>query len=78
MAIELPETEDFSFDSDVEIISDERGVRIARSDEPPDCRRIQPINSFSSIVTSKFNRMERLSKFAVPMAAVSSSTSMTF
>ena len=31
-AIELPETEDFMFDSDVEIISDERGVRIAREE----------------------------------------------
>jgi cyanophycin synthetase len=31
-AIELPETEDFTFDSDVEIISDERGVRIAREE----------------------------------------------
>jgi cyanophycin synthetase len=30
--IELPETDDFSFDSDIEIISDERGVRIARED----------------------------------------------
>jgi cyanophycin synthetase len=28
--IELPETDDFQFDSDLEIISDERGVRIAR------------------------------------------------
>ena len=34
--IELPETEDFKFESDVEIISDERGVRIARSDEDSD------------------------------------------
>jgi len=32
VAIELPETDDFTFDSDVEIISDERGVRIARED----------------------------------------------
>jgi cyanophycin synthetase len=30
--IELPETDDFEFDSDLEIISDERGVRIARED----------------------------------------------
>ena len=30
--IELPETEDFEFASDVEIISDERGVRIAREE----------------------------------------------
>jgi cyanophycin synthetase len=30
--IELPETDDFSFDGDVEIISDERGVRIAREE----------------------------------------------
>ena len=30
--IELPETDDFTFDSDVEIISDERGVRIAREE----------------------------------------------
>ena len=33
VAIELPETEDFTFDADVEIISDERGVRIARDEE---------------------------------------------
>jgi cyanophycin synthetase len=33
VSIELPETEDFSFDDDVEIISDERGVRIARGEE---------------------------------------------
>ena len=33
VTIELPETEDFSFDADVEIISDERGVRIARDEE---------------------------------------------
>ena len=32
-AIELPATEDFTFDADVEIISDERGVRIARGEE---------------------------------------------
>lgn len=32
VSIELPETDDFAFDSDVEIISDERGVRIARED----------------------------------------------
>ena len=32
-AIELPETEDFTFDEDIEIISDERGVRIARGEE---------------------------------------------
>ena len=31
-AIELPETEDFTFASDIEIISDERGVRIAREE----------------------------------------------
>ena len=30
--IELPETEDFSFNGDIEIISDERGVRIAREE----------------------------------------------
>ena len=30
--IELPQTEDFTFDSSVEIISDERGVRIAREE----------------------------------------------
>ena len=30
--IELPETEDFAFGDDVEIISDERGVRIAREE----------------------------------------------
>ena len=30
--IELPETQDFTFDSDIEIISDERGVRIAREE----------------------------------------------
>ena len=34
--IELPEMEDFKFESDVEIISDERGVRIARADEDSD------------------------------------------
>ena len=32
VTIELPETDDFAFDSDIEIISDERGVRIARED----------------------------------------------
>jgi cyanophycin synthetase len=32
VAIELPETDSFTFDSDVEIISDERGVRIAREE----------------------------------------------
>jgi cyanophycin synthetase len=32
VAIELPETDDFTFDSEVEIISDERGVRIARDE----------------------------------------------
>ena len=32
VAIELPETDDFTFDKDVEIISDERGVRIAREE----------------------------------------------
>ena len=31
-ALELPETEDFSFSDDIEIISDERGVRIAREE----------------------------------------------
>ena len=31
-AVELPQFGDFSFDSDVEIISDERGVRIAREE----------------------------------------------
>jgi cyanophycin synthetase len=31
--IELPETEDFSFGAGVEIISDERGVRIARDED---------------------------------------------
>lgn len=30
--IELPETDEFKFDGDLEIISDERGVRIARED----------------------------------------------
>jgi cyanophycin synthetase len=33
VAIELPETEAFTFDHNVEIISDERGVRIARGEE---------------------------------------------
>jgi cyanophycin synthetase len=32
VTLELPETDDFAFDSDVEIISDERGVRIAREE----------------------------------------------
>jgi len=32
MTIKLPDTEEFSFDGDVEIISDERGVRIAREE----------------------------------------------
>ena len=32
-ALELPETEDFKFSEDVEIISDERGVRIARGED---------------------------------------------
>ena len=32
VAIELPETDEFTFDNDVEIISDERGVRIAREE----------------------------------------------
>jgi cyanophycin synthetase len=32
IAIELPKTDDFTFDDAVEIISDERGVRIARDD----------------------------------------------
>ena len=31
-ALELPETDEFRFDDDVEIISDERGVRIAREE----------------------------------------------
>ena len=34
--VELPEVEGFSFDDNVEIISDERGVRIARDDEESD------------------------------------------
>ena len=34
--IELPETDDFSFSDDVEIISDERGVRIASREEDGD------------------------------------------
>ncbi|MCH9696338.1 MAG: cyanophycin synthetase [Gammaproteobacteria bacterium] len=33
VVMDLPETEGFSFSSDVEIISDERGVRIARGEE---------------------------------------------
>jgi len=32
VAIELPETDDFTFDNEVAIISDERGVRIARDE----------------------------------------------
>jgi cyanophycin synthetase len=32
ITMQLPETEDFTFDDDVEIISDERGVRIAREE----------------------------------------------
>jgi cyanophycin synthetase len=32
VTLELPETEEFSFDADVELISDERGVRIAREE----------------------------------------------
>jgi cyanophycin synthetase len=32
VSIKLPATEGFTFDSDVEIISDERGVRIAREE----------------------------------------------
>jgi len=32
VAMELPETDEFAFDSEVEIISDERGVRIARDE----------------------------------------------
>jgi hypothetical protein len=32
VTLELPETDDFAFDSDVEIISDARGVRIAREE----------------------------------------------
>ena len=32
VTLELPETEDFSFDAEVELISDERGVRIAREE----------------------------------------------
>ncbi|MDJ0909888.1 MAG: cyanophycin synthetase [Woeseiaceae bacterium] len=34
--VELPEVEGFAFDDSVEIISDERGVRIARDDEESD------------------------------------------
>ena len=34
--IELPETDDFSLDDSLEIISDERGVRIAREPEESD------------------------------------------
>ncbi len=30
VTIELPQTDEFSFDGDVEIISDERGVRLAK------------------------------------------------
>jgi hypothetical protein len=30
VSIELPESEDFNFRDDLELISDERGVRIAR------------------------------------------------
>jgi cyanophycin synthetase len=30
VTIDLPETDAFSFDDDIEIISDERGVRIAK------------------------------------------------
>ena len=32
ISLELPETEDFTFAADVELISDERGVRIAREE----------------------------------------------
>jgi cyanophycin synthetase len=32
ISLELPETEDFTFADDVELISDERGVRIAREE----------------------------------------------
>jgi len=32
VTMKLPEAEGFTFDSDVEIISDERGVRIAREE----------------------------------------------
>lgn len=32
VAVELPQIEGFSFDDDIEIISDERGVRIAREE----------------------------------------------
>jgi cyanophycin synthetase len=32
ITIELPETDDFTFDTNLEIISDERGVRIAREE----------------------------------------------
>jgi cyanophycin synthetase len=32
VALELPETEDFTFGADIELISDERGVRIAREE----------------------------------------------
>jgi len=33
VVMDLPETEGFSFSPDIEIISDERGVRIARGEE---------------------------------------------
>jgi cyanophycin synthetase len=32
ISLELPQTEDFTFTADVELISDERGVRIAREE----------------------------------------------
>ena len=32
VSMDLPESDDFAFDGDVEIISDERGVRIAREE----------------------------------------------
>jgi hypothetical protein len=32
VTIDLPETDEFTLDGDLEIISDERGVRIARED----------------------------------------------
>jgi cyanophycin synthetase len=32
VTLELPETDDFTFDADIELISDERGVRIAREE----------------------------------------------
>ena len=32
VTLELPQTEDFTFDAGIELISDERGVRIAREE----------------------------------------------